>query len=169
MQGGSESHSIHCPRKTVVWDCDIGTDHPDVPANFSLWWHGAKPSTPTRGFYFFTVVVSEPSAALSKSLEQWKLTVRLLQYVFRRSRRRPCPIFIFAENHIAEVLCLFGNSSPTGLHFQDSVPAGSYNDPFLSSVISMVTPTWCHGPNWGNLRCGVNAWLTWLPNSHILI
>ena len=28
---------------------------------------------------------------------------------------------------------------------QDSVPAGSYNDPFLSSVISMVTPTWCHG------------------------
>ena len=29
--------------------------------------------------------------------------------------------------------------------FQDSVPAGSYNDPFLSSVISMVAPTWCHG------------------------
>ena len=31
--------------------------------------------------------------------------------------------------------------------FQDSVPAGSYNDPFLSSVISMVAPTWCHGAN----------------------
>ena len=31
--------------------------------------------------------------------------------------------------------------------FQDSVPAGSYNDPFLSSVISMVAPTRCHGPN----------------------
>ena len=29
--------------------------------------------------------------------------------------------------------------------FQDSVPAGSYNDPFLSSVISTVAPTWCHG------------------------
>ena len=29
--------------------------------------------------------------------------------------------------------------------FQDSVPDGSYNDPFLSSVISMVAPTWCHG------------------------
>ena len=51
---------------------------------------------------------------------------------------------------------------------QDSVPVGSYNDPFLSSVISMVTPTWCHGPKWGNLLCGVNAWQTWLPNSHIL-
>ena len=31
--------------------------------------------------------------------------------------------------------------------FQDSVPDGSYNDPFLSSVISMVAPTWCHGAN----------------------
>ena len=31
--------------------------------------------------------------------------------------------------------------------FQDSVPAGSYNDPFLSSVISMVAPTRCHGPS----------------------
>ena len=31
--------------------------------------------------------------------------------------------------------------------FQDSVPAGSYNDPFLSSVIPMVTPTWCHRAN----------------------
>ena len=36
QQGGSESHSIHCPMKTVVWDCDIGTDHPDVPANFQF-------------------------------------------------------------------------------------------------------------------------------------
>ena len=34
--------------------------------------------------------------------------------------------------------------------FQDSVPAGSYNDPFLSSVISMVAPTWCHGAIGGN-------------------
>ena len=31
--------------------------------------------------------------------------------------------------------------------FQDSVPAGSYNDPFLSSVIPMVTPTRCHRAN----------------------
>ena len=41
--------------------------------------------------------------------------------------------------------------------FQDSVPAGSYNDPFLSSVIPMVAPTWCHRASWGNLRCGVNV------------
>ena len=38
MRGGSESHSIQCPVKTVVCDCDIGTDHPDVPAKrFNFW------------------------------------------------------------------------------------------------------------------------------------
>ena len=52
--------------------------------------------------------------------------------------------------------------------FQDSVPAGSYNDPFLSSVIPMVTPTWCHRANWGNPSWG-QCRLTWIPNSHILI
>ena len=36
-QGGSESHSIHCPTKTVVWDCDIFEGRlEDVPANFEL-------------------------------------------------------------------------------------------------------------------------------------
>ena len=34
QQGGSESHSIHCPTKTVVWDCDI--DLEDVPANLNF-------------------------------------------------------------------------------------------------------------------------------------
>ena len=48
---------------------------------------------------------------------------------------------------------------------QDSVPAGSYNDPFLSSVIPMVTPTWCHRANWGNPSWG-QCRLTWIPNSH---
>ena len=44
QQGGSESHSIHCPMKTVVWDCDIGTDHPDVPAisNFQFFVNGYR-------------------------------------------------------------------------------------------------------------------------------
>ena len=51
--------------------------------------------------------------------------------------------------------------------FQDSVPAGSYNDPFLSSVISMVAPTWCHGAIWGNPFQG-ECWLSGILNSHIL-
>ena len=44
QQGGSESHFIHCPMKTVVWDCDIGTDHPDVPAisNFQFFVNGYR-------------------------------------------------------------------------------------------------------------------------------
>jgi len=39
--------------------------------------------------------------------------------------------------------------------FWDSVPNGSLQYTtmiqLLSSVISLVIPTWCHGPNWGNL------------------
>ena len=32
-------------------------------------------------------------------------------------------------------------------------PTDPTKDQFLSSVISMVAPTWCHGPTWGN-PCG---------------
>ena len=52
------------------------------------------------------VVVSEPSAALRKSLEQWKLTVRLLQSAFRR-RRRPCPTFHFADCFYRRCFCVY--------------------------------------------------------------
>ena len=36
---------------------------------------------------------------------------------------------------------------------------------FLSSVICMVSPTWCHGPNWGNPVWG-ECWRTGLLNWH---
>ena len=56
MQGGSESHSIHCPTKTVVWDCDIGTDHPDVPAIFQFIVNGNRlsqaPACRSKPFHF---------------------------------------------------------------------------------------------------------------------
>ena len=61
------------------------------------------------------------------------------------------PAFFGHSTDHSEVLLLFVgcivNFSVSYLicTFQDSVPAGSYNDPFLSSVISMVAPTWCHG------------------------
>ena len=67
----------------------------------------------------------------------------------------PIYLFIFDDdlghgNHSGELLLFVGcivNFIVSYLicTFQDSVPAGSYNDPFLSSVISMVAPTWCHG------------------------
>ena len=38
---------------------------------------------------------------------------------------------------------------------------------FLSSVISMVAPTWCHGPVWGNPIVG-DFTPAWLLNWHIL-
>ena len=45
----SESHSIHCPTKTVVWDCDMRTHHPNVPAELIFFdRHGtARPRTCT--------------------------------------------------------------------------------------------------------------------------
>ena len=61
-----------------------------------------------------------------------------------------CDVDSEPDDH-SEVLLLFvgciGNFIVSYLicMFQDSVPAGSYNDPFLSSVISMVAPIWCHG------------------------
>ena len=43
------------------------------------------------------------------------------------------------------------------------VPNGPIIDPFLSSVISMVAPTRCHGPIWGNPYQG-ECWQTWFQN-----
>ena len=83
-----------------------------------------------------------------------------------------CDVDSEPDDH-SEVLLLFvgciGNFIVSYLicMFQDSVPAGSYNDPFLSSVISMVAPIWCHGAIWGNPLQG-ECWQSWILNSHIL-
>ena len=52
QQGGSESHSIHCPTKTAIWDCDIGTGHPDVPATTLLFGKWLTEERPCRSVYF---------------------------------------------------------------------------------------------------------------------
>ena len=96
---------------------------------------------------------------------------------------------LFYQNHVADSFIYFDDDLGHGNHsgellllvgcivifvvsflicmFQDSVPAGSYNDPFLSSVISMVAPTWCHGAIWGNPLQG-ECRQSWILNSHIL-
>ena len=53
------------------------------------------------------------------------------------SAERPLFVGCIVNFFVSRLICTF----------QDSVPAGSYNDPFLSSVIPMVTPTWCHRAN----------------------
>ena len=78
---------------------------------------------------------------------------RCIWIISSTPRRR----FIFDDdlghgNHSGELLLFVGcivNFVVSYLicMFQDSVPAGSYNDPFLSSVIPMVTPTRCHRAN----------------------
>ena len=52
QQGGSESHSIRCPTKTAIWDCDIGTGHPDVPATTLLFGKWLTEERPCRSVYF---------------------------------------------------------------------------------------------------------------------
>ena len=92
--------------------------------------------------------------------------VQLLQNLPQYFRRDHVADSIFDyldyfADHVADVFGLFGQNLVADVFlmkivdvetiqdqicmFQDSVPAGSYNDPFLSSVISMVAPTWCHG------------------------
>ena len=213
MAGGQCTTDRHCPTKTLSVRGDTWPDQPCVPANFFCNGKRLNPRTSTSVLTCFCCTVdaiwnqfwsitginaaSEPSAALSKDVENHSINLCLHDRRLRR-RRQIFVIWLFQDRrrHIADGItsgiiytwwCLFwswrtfGNASliPNRQRFfvvsilicmfQDSVPAGSYNDPFLSSVISMVTPTWCHGPTWGNLRCGVNAWQIWHPNSHILI
>ena len=89
----------------------------------------------------------------------WFICQWLLWFIWTWQGAKPrTPINKQSNKFVSCLICML----------QDSVPAGSYNDPFLSSVIPMVTPTWCHRANWGNPSWG-QCRLTWIPNSHILI
>ena len=121
-------------------------------------------------FWSFTIssAASEPSSVFSPKpcrrqyfgifgLFRW--SCRRCIWIFLSHITSPMHIFFDDDlghgNHSGELLLFVGcivNFVVSYLicMFQDSVPAGSYNDPFLSSVIPMVTPTWCHRANWGN-------------------
>ena len=109
-----------------------------------------------RTFLSFFAETWSPTVFLVFWITSPKPCRRCIWIILSKSRRR----FIFDDdlghgNHSGELLLFVGcivNFFVSYLicMFQDSVPAGSYNDPFLSSVIPMVTPTWCHRANWGN-------------------
>ena len=64
--GGSESHSSHCPTKTMVWKCVIGTDHPDVPAFFQFFVNGNRRSQePACRFSTFVGTIFQPNFQFS--------------------------------------------------------------------------------------------------------
>ena len=114
-------------------------------------------------FWSFTIcfAASEPSSVFRRNLVADSITGFLDYFaehvadvfglLYQHYDRR----FLFDDefghgNHSGELLLFVGcfvNFVVSYLicMFQDSVPAGSYSDPFLSSVISMVAPTWCHG------------------------
>ena len=112
------SHSTKLPQS---WD--TGSDQPSVPASsisvLSIFCNG-------------TWLTQEPPCRYSNNLfdiwnYRWSFTISSAASVVG------CIVNFF----VSYLICMF----------QDSVPAGSYNDPFLSSVIPMVTPTWCHRAN----------------------
>ena len=127
---------------------EAGADHPGVPATFR--------------FELLIKLLHCVVSNLHGCHNLYCLHQNLPQY-FRRDHVADC-IFDYLDyfaDHVADVFGLFGQNLVADVFlmkivdvetiqdqicmFQDSVPAGSYNDPFLSSVISMVAPTWCHG------------------------
>ena len=149
------------------------------------WWEEAQPKN--LSFYLFissrlpqsvffcirTFLSFSPKPCRRQYYWFFGLFHRCIWIISSKPRRR----YIFDDdlghgNH-SEVLLLFVGCIVNFIvsylicMFQDSVPAGSYNDPFLSSVISMVAPTWCHGAIWGNPLQG-EWWQSWILNSHIL-
>jgi hypothetical protein len=145
---------------------------------FWLTWHAAKPRTAQLYFHFTVVAIwnqfwlfticlaaSEPSSVFSP--KPCRRQYFWFSGLFRRNHvadvfghffKTTSPIIFDDDlghgNHSGELLLFVGcivNFVVSYLicMFQDSVPAGSYNDPFLSRVIPMVTATWCHRANWG--------------------
>ena len=137
------------------------------------WWEEAQPKNLNIYLFFSSRLpqsvfsASEPSSVFRRNLVADSIFGFFLHYFAEPCRRciwgilsKPRRRFIFDDdlghgNHSGELLLFVGcfvNFFVSYLicMFQDSVPAGSYNDPFLSSVIPMVTPTRCHRANWGN-------------------
>ena len=126
-------------------------------------WQGAKPRTSTTEFWFYTVVATwdflwrrfQPICMVF--LQSWpKATPRTLQWLFS----------IFGTYLEASLVAIvFSECFPLIIRFSffNYCFPVNFADPFLSSVISMVAPTRCHGPIWGNPYQG-ECWQTWFQN-----
>ena len=156
MQGAWGFSTGLRPTKTPVEKCEIILGRQDDVPAFSDIARGQAQNPKHYSFISSRLPqsvfdASEPSSVFSP----------------RSCRRLYFRLFgLFRRNHVADVFGLFRQNLVADVFlmkivdvetiqdqicmFQDSVPAGSYNDPFLSSVISMVAPTWCHGAIWGN-------------------
>ena len=157
MQGAWGFSTGLRPTKTPVEKCEIILGRQDDVPAFSDIARGQAQNPKHYSFYFFTVaticfwcirtflsIFAEIMSPIVFSII-WIISpiVFRLFGLFRRLCRRciwNILLKIVDVETIQDQICMF----------QDSVPAGSYNDPFLSSVISMVAPTWCHGAIWGN-------------------
>ena len=157
MQGAWGFSTGLRPTKTPVEKCEIILGRQDDVPAFSDIARGQAQNPKHYSFISSRLPqsvfdASEPSSVFSPRscrrlyFRLFGLFRRLYFWLFELFRRlcRRCISIILLKivdvETIQDQICMF----------QDSVPAGSYNDPFLSSVISMVAPTWCHGAIWGN-------------------
>ena len=92
-----------------------------------------------------------------------------LNFSFDRHGKRPSPepqYMVFAKYY--QGIYFMSNCLGWSACYRTQFLTDLLKDPFLSSVISMVAPTWCHGAIGGNPFVG--DWrLTGFPNLHNLI
>ena len=129
--GGSESHSIHCPTKTAVWDCDIGTGHPDVPATTLLNGTWLTQERPCWSVYFAEFFArfsqSEPFQSTFRTSMRFSYFLLLLDFAIIIILRRYSDYYVLRASFILLNLVCYvwlGFSShwiPLWIHFQSSV------------------------------------------------
>ena len=174
LQGGSKSHSIRCPTKMVVWDCDIGTDHPDVPAFVDCSVHDTRLSRePPQQLFRLRVHLpqSELTMVYSTGLSFSPFQNSLLNYELATSELVYFSTFHFflhgisSEFFVEDSHCSW---SCLVLHAWDSVPNWS-DDGSIPCLVWF--PWWLqHGAMdpFEGTHLG-ECWPSWLLNSHILI
>ena len=102
--GGSESHSIHCPTKTAVWDCDIGTGHPDVPATTLLNGTWLTQERPCWSVYFAEFFArfsqSEPFQSTFRTSMRFSYFLLLLDFAIIIILRRYSDYYVLRASFI---------------------------------------------------------------------
>ena len=169
LPAGGHSISLGlCPTKLPVkWDIQLG--QLDVPAifEFSVKWQPAKPTTGhlillLHGFRNLTtislLVIWMAIYALQSISECWTP-----DELFRSGPYSTFHTFSLGIPKITSKRTLYYLGLVWFCMHGIQFPTDPMMDHFLSSVISMVAPTWCHGPIGGNPDWG-DCWQTWLQN-----
>ena len=180
--GGPSMCCVRWSNEAATVHADITADHRDVPANLctsiSEWEEAQPKNLHVECFWLFTSIFWMDYVHGFRNLDQHSFgfpfqselhfqisRMRLISYYFNDLEFGPLPFaFPFRKTLLPSVWTfLFTCLVCRFLGF--SSPRIAKTIHFMSSVFSVVTPTWCHGPNWGNPFEG-EWWLTWRWNLH---